>query len=69
MVWHWHNRNQDGLMHHAPNSTQWRFIYSQWLTFTQEAHKCLTWVGHIWGEPIWKKTIHTVNVANVIYEL
>jgi hypothetical protein len=43
MVWHWHNHNQDGLVSHATNSNQWKFIDGQWLAFAQEPRN--VWLG------------------------
>jgi hypothetical protein len=59
MVWHWKNQSQDGLLRHAVDSKQWKFIDVHWPTFSREvrnvqlglvivgvnpfAKKCSTW--------------------------
>lgn len=67
MVWHWNNRSQDGLMWHALNSQQWKFIDGRWPTFASKPWHVQ--LGHWWGKPICRKRIHLANIADVIDEL
>jgi hypothetical protein len=43
MVWHWNNQNQDGLVRHALDSHQWKFVDARWPTFAREPQN--VWLG------------------------
>jgi hypothetical protein len=37
MVWHWEKQSQDGLVRHAVDFKQWKFIDARWQTYSREA--------------------------------
>jgi hypothetical protein len=41
MTWHLDNQSVNGLVWHAANSKQWKFIDEKWPNFTQEP--CNKW--------------------------